>query len=166
MPPRGTLEAGKGFAVAAVETHTEQVGHRVRTITTGGRARHNAAPDEIANCVTYLDSVADELEQYGLTVDALTIDGRKPLSGRLAVRKESGAAIPGVGSVISLEWQRDFGWSTRTHGPGAPRDGWFHLYADDAATPAVVTEFVLNEVLPRELSDTEPDDPGHPARAS
>lgn len=150
--------------MAAVETHTEQVGHRVRTITTG-RARQNAAPDEIAECVTYLDSVADELERYELVVDALTVDGRKPLSGRLAVRERSGAAIPGVGSALSLEWQCDFGWSTRTHGPGAPRDGWFHLYADAAATPGVVTEFVL-KVLPRELPGrTEPDDPGHPARA-
>lgn len=146
--------------MSALQTHTEQVGHRVRTITTGGRPRRSAAPEEIDNCVTYLDQVADALEQYGLIVDGMTIDGRKPLSARLAVRKESGEAIPGIGSVISLEWQRDFGWSTKTYGPGAPRDGWFHLYADDAAAAGVVTEFVLNEVLPKELPRHEPGEPG------
>lgn len=150
--------------MAAVETHTEQVGHRVRTITTG-RAKHTAAAGEIANCVAYLDSVADELEQYGLVVDALTVDGRTPLSGRLAVRKESGEVIPGVGSALSLEWQGDFGWSTRTHGPDAPRDGWFHLYADDSATPDVVAEFVLGVLPGGSSTRIEPDDPDHPARA-
>lgn len=157
---------GKGIDVSALQTHTEQVGHRVRTITTGGRPRRSAAPEEIDNCVTYLDEVADHLEQYGLVVDGMTIDGRKPLSARLAVRKKSGETIPGIGSVISLEWQRDFGWSTTTRGPGAPRDGWFHLYADDSATPAVVTEFVLNEVLPRELQTDRPDEPGRSIAAS
>jgi hypothetical protein len=152
--------------VSALQTHTEQVGHRVRTITTGGRPRRSATPQDIDNCVTYLDSVADELEHYGLLVDALTIDGRTPLSARLSVRRESGDVIPGIGSAISLEWQSDFGWSTTTHGPGAPKDGWFHLYADDAAAPGVVTEFMLNQVLPRELSPGTPDDPDHPAVAS
>lgn len=152
--------------MSALQTHTEQVGHRVRTITTGGRPRRSAVPEEIDNCVTYLDSVADELEQYGLVVEAMTIDGRKPLSGRLAVRKKTGEVIPGIGSSISLEWQRDFGWSTRTYGTGAPRDGWFHLYADDTASPGVVAEFVLSEVLPRHLSAGDPDDPGSPAFAS
>lgn len=156
----------KGGHVSALQTHTEQVGHRVRTITTGGRPRRSATPQDIDNCVTYLDSVADELEHYGLLVDALTIDGRTPLSARLSVRKESGDVIPGIGSAISLEWQRDFGWSTTTHGPGAPKDGWFHLYADDAASPGVVTEFVLNQVLPRELSPSKPEGPDHPAVAS
>jgi hypothetical protein len=145
--------------VSALQTHTEQVGHRVRTITTGGRPRRSAVPEEIDNCVTYLDSVADELEQYGLVVEAMTIDGRKPLSGRLAVRKKTGEVIPGIGSAISLEWQRDFGWSSRTYGPDAPRDGWFHLYADDTASAGVVAEFVLSEVLPREFSAGDPDDP-------
>jgi hypothetical protein len=160
------FRGGKGIDVSALQTHTEQVGHRVRTITTGGRPRHSAAPEAIDNCVTYLDGVADELEEYGLVVDAMTIDGRKPLSGRLAVRKKTGEAIPGIGGAISLEWQRDFGWSTRTYGTDAPRDGWFHLYADDAASPAVVAEFVLHEVLPRELPTDKPDDPGSPAVAS
>lgn len=156
---------GKGIDVSALQTHTEQVGHRVRTIVTGGRPRHGATPEEIDNCVTYLDEVADHLERYGLVVDGMSIDGRKPLSGRLSARKESGEAIPGIGSAISLEWQRDFGWSTTTYGPGAPRDGWFHLYADDAAAPGVVTEFVLNEVLPRELQ-VKPDGSGRSAAAS
>ena len=53
----------KGIDVSALQTHTEQVGHRVRTITTGGRPRRSAVPEEIDNCVTYLDGVADELEQ-------------------------------------------------------------------------------------------------------
>jgi hypothetical protein len=163
---------GKGIDVSALKTHTEQVGHRVRTITTGGRVRHRATPEHIDNCVTYLDRVADELEQYGLVVDAMTIDGRMPTSARLSVRKESGEAIPGIGSAISLEWQQGFGWSTTTYGQGAPKDGWFHLYANDAATPGVVTEFVLNEVLPGEVLPkelqvpAEPDGPGHPAVAS
>ncbi|HKN99565.1 MAG TPA: hypothetical protein VJX10_20760 [Pseudonocardiaceae bacterium] len=147
--------------MSGLRTHTEQVGHRVRTITTGRRGRHGATADEIDNCVAYLDRVADHLEQHGLLVDAMTIDARKPVSARLSVKKESGEAIPGVGSAISLEWQRDFGWSTTTHGPDAPRDGWFHLYADDAASPGVVTEFVLNEVLP----NGKPDTPGTPAVA-
>jgi hypothetical protein len=115
--------------------------------------------------VTYLDQVADRLEQFGLVVDGLFIDGRKPLTGRLAIRKESGEAIPGIGSVISLEWQRDFGWSTRTYGPDAPRNGWFHLYADDAAAPGVISEFVLNEVLPKELQ-VKPGEAGRSAAAS
>jgi hypothetical protein len=96
----------------------------------------------------------------------MTIDARKPLSARLLVRKESGEVIPGIGSAISLEWQDGFGWSTTTHGADAPRDGWFHLYADDAAAAGVVTEFVLSEVLPRELSVDKPEDPGRPAVAS
>ncbi|HEX5401819.1 MAG TPA: hypothetical protein VFX16_05915 [Pseudonocardiaceae bacterium] len=152
--------------MSALETHTEQVGHRVRTITTGGRPRHSATPVEIDICVTYLDQAADELEQHGLVVGAMTIDARKPLSARLLVRKESGEVIPGTGSAISLEWQQGFGWSTTTHGPDAPQDGWFHLYADDAASAAVVTEFVLNEVLPQELSVDKPQEPGEPAVAS
>lgn len=152
--------------MSALRTHTEQVGHRVRTITTGGRRGRRAVPDEVDNCLTYLDQVADELEQYELVVDAIAVDGRKPISGRLSIRKESGAAIPGIGSAISLEWQQGFGWSTTTHGPDAPKDGWFHLYANDAAAPGVVTEFVLNEVLPKELPVDKPDDPGRPAVAS
>lgn len=151
--------------MSALQTHTEQVGHRVRTIITGGRPRRGAAPEEIDDCVTYLDQVADRLEQFGLVVDGLFIDGRKPLTGRLAIRKESGEAIPGIGSVISLEWQRDFGWSTRTYGPDAPRNGWFHLYADDAAAPGVISEFVLNEVLPKELQ-VKPGEAGRSAAAS
>ncbi|HEX3588797.1 MAG TPA: hypothetical protein VHV74_04125 [Pseudonocardiaceae bacterium] len=149
-----------------LQTYTEQVGHRVRTITTGRRGRRGVTPEEIDNCVTYLDQVADHLEQHGLLVDAMTIDARKPVSARLAVKKESGEVIPGVGSAISLEWQRDFGWSTTTHGPGAPRDGWFHLYADDTASPGVVTEFVLNEVLPKDTPNGKPEVPGKPAVAS
>ncbi|HEY1572763.1 MAG TPA: hypothetical protein VGG05_15575 [Pseudonocardiaceae bacterium] len=160
------MELRKGIDVGALQTHTEQVGHRVRTITTGRRARRGPTPEEIDNCVTYLDTVADHLERYGLVVDAMTIDGRKPVSARLSVKKESGEVIPGVGSAISLEWQRDFGWSTTTHGPDAPRDGWFHLYADDAASPGVVTEFVLNEVLPKDTSNGKPQTPGTPAVAS
>lgn len=161
----GYFGGRKGIYVGALQTHTEQVGHRVRTIMTGRRPRRGVAPEEIDNCVSYLDHVADHLERYGLLVDALTIDGRNPISARLAVRKASGEPIPGVGSVISLEWQRDFGWSAKTYGPGAPRDGWFHLYADDAAAPGVVTEFVLNEVLPKE-SNGKPHEPGSPAVAS
>jgi hypothetical protein len=160
---------GKGIDVSALQTHTERVGHRVRTITTGGRPGRRATSAEIDNCVTYLDLVADDVEQYGLVVDGLTVDGRNLVSGRLSIRKESGEAIPGCGAAISLEWQRGFGWSATTHGPGAPRDGWFHLYADDAAAPGVVTEFVLSEVLPRELPaarPAEPDKPGRPAVAS
>jgi hypothetical protein len=172
---RCILEGGKGVDVSALQTHTEQVGHRVRTITTGGRPRHSATPEEIDICLTYLDLVADELEQHGLVVGAMTIDARKPISARLSVRKESGEVIPGIGSAISLAWQDGFGWSTTTYGPGAPKDGWFHLYADDAASAGVVTEFVLSEVLPRELpvddgSETAPepapDSPDRPAVAS
>jgi hypothetical protein len=150
---------GKGIDVGALQTHIEQVGHRLRTITTGRRARGGATPAEIDSCVTYLDEVADQLERHGLVVDALTIDARKPVSARLAVKKESGDPIPGIGTAISLEWQRNFGWSTTTHGPDAPRDGWFHLYADDAASPGVVTEFVLNEVLPKDPHGDRPDTP-------
>jgi hypothetical protein len=153
---------GKGIDVSALKTHTEQVGHRFRTITTGGRRRHRATPEQIANCVTYLDRVADEIEHHGLVVDAMTIDGRMPTSARLSIRKESGEAIPGIGSAISLEWQQGFGWSTTTHGQDAPRDGWFHLYANDAATPGVVTEFVLNEVL--QSGTTPPKQPKTPAK--
>jgi hypothetical protein len=154
---------GKGIDVSAIQTHTEQVGHRVRTITTGGRRGRRSTPEAIDNCLTYLDSVADELEQIGLVVDGIALDGRKPITGRLSVRKESGEPIPGIGSVISLEWQQGFGWSTRTYGSDAPRDGWFHLYANDAATPGVVTEFVRAEILPRELPVAKP---GGPAVAS
>jgi hypothetical protein len=160
------LDGGKGVDVSALETHTEQVGHRVRTITTGGRPRHRATSEEIDICVTYLDSVADGLEQHGLVVRAMNIDARKPLSARLLVRKESGETIPGIGSAISLEWQLAFGWSATTHGPDAPKDGWFHLYANDAASPGVVSEFVLSEVLPRELPSDGPENPGRPAVAS
>lgn len=157
---------GKGIDVSALQTHTEQVGHRVRTITTGGRRGRRAEPEEIDNCLTYLDHVADELEQHELVVDGIALDGRKPISGRLSIRQESGAAMPGIGWTISLEWQQGFGWSTTTHGPDAPRGGWFHLYANDTATPGVVTEFVLNQVLPRELQAKKRDDPGQPAVAS
>jgi len=150
--------------VSALQTHTEQVGHRVRTITTGGRARHRATPDQVDDCLSYLDQVADELERYGFVVDAMTIDSRKPITSRLSVRKGSGVAMPGIGSALSLEWQEGFGWSTTTHGVGAPADGWFHLYADDDASPGVVARFVLNEVV-RDLS-VEKDDSGHPAVAS
>lgn len=166
LAPTMYFGGGKGIDVSALQTHTEQVGHRVRSITTGGRRGRRTAPEEIDNCVTYLDRVADELEQYELVVDGIALDGRKPITGRLSIRQESGAPIPGIGSAISLEWQQGFGWSTRTFGPDAPKDGWFHLYADDAATPAVVTEFVLNELLPRELPGGKRDDPGQPAVAS
>jgi hypothetical protein len=157
------LEWRKGIDVSTLQTHIEQVGHRLRTITT---ARRGATADEIDNCLTYLDQVADHLEQHGFVVDALTIDARKPVSARLAVKKESGEVIPGVGTAISLEWQRDFGWSTTTHGAEAPRDGWFHLYADDTASAGVVTEFVLNEVMPKDTRDGRPESPGAPAVAS
>ena len=160
------LEGGKGIDVSALQTHTEQVGHRVRTITTGGRRGRRSVSDDIDNCLTYLDGVADELEQNGLLVDGIALDGRKPITGRLSIRKESGEAIPGIGTAISLEWQQGFGWSARTYGPDAPRDGWFHLYANDAANPGVVTEFVLNELLPRELPAAKPKDPSEPAVAS
>lgn len=160
------MDGGKGIDVSALQTHTEQVGHRLRTITTGGRRGRRAAPEEIDNSLTYLDVVADGLEQHGLVVDALAVDGRKPISGRLSVRMESGAPIPGIGSAISLEWQQGFGWSTRTFGPGAPKDGWFHLYANDSASAGVVSEFVLNEVIPKELPASKPEGPGHPAVAS
>jgi hypothetical protein len=150
---------GKGIDVSALQTHTEQVGHRVRTITTGGRRGRRVAPEAIDNCLTYLDGVADELEQNGLVVEGIALDGRNPVTGRLSVRKESGEAIPGIGSAISLEWQQGFGWSATTHEPDAPRDGWFHLYANDSATPGVVTEVVLNEILPRKLPEAKPDDP-------
>ena len=152
--------------MSALQTHTEQVGHRVRTITTGGRRARRSCADDIDNCVTYLDSVADTLEQNELVVDGIALDGRKPITGRLSIRKKSGEAIPGIGTAISLEWQQGFGWSTRTFGPDAPKDGWFHLYADDAASPGVVREFVLNEILPRELPTAKPDGSGRPAVAS
>ncbi len=158
--------SGKGIDVSALQTHTEQVGHRVRTITTGGRRGRRPVPDAIDNCLTYLDDVADALEENGLVVDGIALDGRNPLTGRLSVRKAFGAVIPGIGTAISLEWQQGFGWSTRTFPPDAPKDGWFHLYANDAASPGVVTEFVLSELLPRESSTDKPDDPGHPAVAS
>jgi hypothetical protein len=153
---------GKGIDVSALQTHTEQVGHRLRTITTGGRRGRRATSEEIDNSLTYLDLAADGLERVGLVVDAIALDGRKPITGRLSVRRKSGEPIPGIGSAISLEWQQGFGWSTRTYGQGAPKDGWFHLYANDNASAGVVAEFVLNEILPKELQSTKPDDPGHP----
>jgi len=156
---------GEGNVVSALRTYTEQVGHRVRTITTGGRARRRATPTEIDNCVIYLEQVADDLERYGYVVDSVAVDGRKPITGRLRIRRED--STPGAAAEISLEWQHKFGWSTRTHGPGAPPDGWFHLYADDAATPETVTGFLLDGILTAELPrKTSPDGPGRPSIAS
>ena len=141
-------------AVRALQTRTEQVGHRVRSITTGGRARRRATPEEIDNCVIYLEQVADNVEQYGFVVDSVAVDGRKPVSGRIRIRRPAG------GAEISVGWQQKFGWFTTTHGPGAPREGWFHLYADDAALPATVSGFLLDGILPAELPTTTPDNPG------
>jgi len=140
--------------VGALQTRTERVGHRVRSITTGGRRRHRATPEEIDNCVIYLEQVADDVEQYGFVVDSVAVDGRKPVSGRIRIRRPTG------GTEISVGWQQKFGWFTTTHGPGAPRDGWFHLYSDDAATPETVTGFLLDGILPAELPTTTPDHPG------
>lgn len=153
--------------MSALQTHTERVGHRVRTITTGGRARRRATAAEIDNCVIYLEQVADNVEQYGYVVDSVAVDGRKPITGRLRIRRESTESTPAIAAVISLEWQQKFGWSARTHGAGAPPDGWFHLYADDAATPETVTGFLLDGILPAELPrKNKPDGPGRPSMAS
>lgn len=137
-----------------LQTRTERVGHRVRSITTGGRSRRRATPEEIDNCVIYLEQVADNVEQYGFVVDSVAVDGRKPCSGRIRIRRACGDC------EVSVGWQQKFGWFTTTHGPGAPREGWFHLYADDAATPATVTGFLLDGILPAELPIPTPDNPG------
>lgn len=157
---------GKGIDVCALQTSTERVGHRVRTITTGGRARRRAKAEDIDNYLTYLDRAADELERHGLVVDSIAVDGRSPISGRVSIRNESGQPIPGAGSVITLGWQQDFGWSATTFGADAPPNGWFHLYADDSADPSTVAEFVLNQIIPKKLSSVKPDEPGRPAVAS
>jgi hypothetical protein len=150
--------------VSALRTHTEQVGHRVRTITTGGRARRRATPAEIDNCLIYLEQVADDVEQYGYVVGSIAVDARKPMTGRLRIRREPAESV--AGAEISLEWQHKFGWYTRTHGAGAPPEGWFHLYADDAASPETVTGFLLDGILPAELPRKKPDGPGRPSMAS
>lgn len=137
----------------ALQTRTEQIGHRVRSITTGGRRRRRATSEEIDNCVIYLEQVADNIEQYGLIADSVAVDGRKPVTGRIRIRRSGSSA------VISVGWQQNFGWFTTTHGPGAPPDGWFHLYADHAATPATVTGFLLDGLLPAELPTSTPDNP-------
>jgi hypothetical protein len=144
----------EGNAVRALQTRTEQVGHRVRSITTGGRSRVRATTEEIDLCVNYLELVADSVEQYGFVVDSVAVDGRKPISGRIRIRRPAG------GAEVAVGWQRGFGWFTSTHGPGAPREGWFHLYADDAATPATVSGFLLDGILPAELPTTAPKNPG------
>jgi hypothetical protein len=171
----------EGINVCALQTSTEQIGHRVRTITTGGRPRRRAKDAEIDNCVTYLDQVADDLERHGFVVDSVAVDGRRPISGRVSIRDESGRPMPGVGTVMTLSWQRDFGWSASTFESDAPPNGWFHLYADDAAEPAEVTGFVLTQLIPKNLSSrrmstkrvsprgvspSNSDDPDHPAVAS
>jgi hypothetical protein len=157
---------GEGNVVSALRTHTEQVGHRVRTITTGGRARRRATTAEIDNCVIYLEQVADDVEQYGYVVDSVAVDARKPMTGRIRIRRAADDSIPGATYEISLEWQHKFGWYTRTHSAGAPPEGWFHLYADDAATPETVTGFLLDGILPAELPRKKPDGPGRPSIAS
>jgi hypothetical protein len=157
---------GKGIDVSALQTSTEQVGHRVRTITTGGRARRRAKDEEIDNCLTYLDRSADELERHGLVVDSIAVDGRRPISGRVSIRNETGQVDSGSGAVTKLSWQQDFGWSATTFGPGAPPNGWFHLYADDSADPATVAEFVITQVIPKKLSPARSRRPGRSAVAS
>ncbi len=158
---------GEGNVVSALRTHTEQIGHRVRTITTGGRAKRRATPAEIDNCVIYLEQVADDVEKFGYVVDSVAVDARKPLIGRLRIRRAAEDSTPGLAPEISLEWQQKFGWYTRTHGPEAPPEGWFHLYADDAATPETVTGFLLDGILPAELPrKTKPSGPGRPSIAS
>jgi hypothetical protein len=143
----------EGNTVRALQTRTEQIGHRVRSITTGGRRRSRATSEEIDNCVIYLEQVADNIEQYGFVADSVAVDGRKPVSGRIRIRR------PNSSTVISVGWQQKFGWYTTTHGPGAPPDGWFHLYADDMATPAMVTGFLLDGLLPVELPANTPERP-------
>ncbi len=156
---------GEGNVVSALRTYTEQVGHRVRAITTGGRAKRHATPVEIDNCVIYLELVADDVEQYGYVVDTIAVDGRKPMTGRLRIRRAPADSVSGA--EIFLEWQHKFGWYTRTHGAGAPPEGWFHLYADDSATPETVTGFLLDGILPAELPrKNKPDGPGRPSIAS
>lgn len=150
--------------MSALRTHTEQVGHRVRTITTGGRARRRATPAEIDNCLIYLEQVADDVEQYGYVVGSIAVDARKPMTGRLRIRREPADSV--AGAEISLEWQHKFGWYTRTHSAAAPPEGWFHLYADDAASPETVTGFLLDGILPAELPRKKPDGPGRPSIAS
>lgn len=155
MLPRACIfGVGREHAVRALQTRTERVGHRVRSITTGGRARRRATEQEIDNCVIYLEQVADKVEQFGFVVDSVAVDGRKPVSGRIRIRRD------GVGSKeLSVGWQQKFGWFTTTHGPGAPREGWFHLYADDAASPETVTGFLLDGILHAELPAPAPDNP-------
>jgi hypothetical protein len=152
------LWVGEGNVVSALRTHTEQVGHRVRTITTGGRAKQRATPVEIDNCVIYLELVADSVEQYGYVVDSVAVDGRKPMTGRLRIRRD--------GAEISVEWQHKFGWYTKSHGAGAPPEGWFHLYADDSASPETVTGFLLDGILPAELPRKNKPDGPRPSIAS
>lgn len=79
----------------------------------------------------YFDDVADELDRRGLTVDAVQIDARRPLSGHLVVAAEAARGAPGQRLTAVLRWRQDTGWwgthkdgaSTPTAGPAAhPRE--------------------------------------------
>jgi hypothetical protein len=123
-----------------------QFGDRAHTIITGGRKRHRPTPAEIDATADYLNAVADQLEMAGTAVDAIAIDARKPMSARLSIRSMTEKAH----RSMVLCWQRGFGWSVDTRRRDDDPDGWFYLYADDAAAPTTVRDFVVTSLCPAE----------------
>jgi hypothetical protein len=123
-------------------------------------------PAEIAAAGEYLDSVADELEVNGVAVDSIVIDARRPSSARLAVRWMDHEAF---NRAIELSWQQGFGWSLDTRGRSDnPDEGWFYLYADDSAAPAVIVDFVTTSfpaVPPARVPEQPADQQQHAGRS-
>lgn len=156
----------KGIAVSALEDSTGRDGRRIRTITSGGRKRRRPTAAEVDAVSAYLDDVADELERQGTVVETIAIDARKPLSGRLMIQQQVDPARP-RGVTTRLNWQQDFGWSLETRGhPGEPEGGWFFLYADPAATPATVEDFLRKAMPTAQPARSGKQGPGRPAVAS
>jgi hypothetical protein len=72
----------------------------------------------------YFDDVADELDRCGLTVDAVEIDARRPLSGRLVVAAWPAGTTPGGRLTVVLRWRQDTGWwGTQRGVPGRSTAG-------------------------------------------
>lgn len=125
------------------DTSAEQARYRLRMITSAVNERRCAPADEVNDLAGYLDDVADELERNGVAVDAMEIDARRPLKGRLVIARTVTRRLIGSSASLTLTWQRDFGWSLAMRGRlGEPSTGWRHLYGDPGAAPDVVADFL------------------------
>lgn len=121
--------------------------------------------------VGYLSAVAAALDERGVAVMTLHLDGRSvdghrggPLCGTLTLRPAATGPGQGARGPTQADWHQDTGWSARLRRGNGHLTVWRYLHAGAVPTPAVAAGFVAALAAGRDIGVAGP--PPSPGRRS